>query len=115
MAHIRRVFAEGANAIVARKGDADAGAIFIRTLGADGTSALFGPAPGLEAGTSGERLWRLVAEEGPADPTNPDAVHRIDERLAREINFDPDIWIIEIEDRQGRHFLGQQVPGAGEK
>jgi hypothetical protein len=25
--------------------------------------------------------------------------------LARQIEFDADIWIVSVEDRQGRHFL----------
>ncbi len=29
----------------------------------------------------------------------------IEARLAKEIGFDPDVWIVEIEDRAGRHFL----------
>jgi hypothetical protein len=29
----------------------------------------------------------------------------IEARLAKEISFDPDVWIVEIEDRAGRHFL----------
>jgi hypothetical protein len=29
----------------------------------------------------------------------------VEARLAKEINFDPDVWIVEIEDRAGRHFL----------
>ena len=28
-----------------------------------------------------------------------------EERLRREISFDPDLWIVEVEDRQGRDFL----------
>jgi hypothetical protein len=29
----------------------------------------------------------------------------VEERLQKEIRFDPDVWIVEIEDRAGRHFL----------
>jgi hypothetical protein len=29
----------------------------------------------------------------------------IEERMQREGRFDPDYWLIEIEDRAGRHFL----------
>jgi hypothetical protein len=32
-------------------------------------------------------------------------VAEIEARLAREIKFDPDLWIVEVEDRAGRHFL----------
>jgi hypothetical protein len=33
----------------------------------------------------------------------------IDARLKREMGFDPDLWIVEIEDRAGRHFLDNLV------
>jgi hypothetical protein len=33
----------------------------------------------------------------------------VEERLAREQRFDPDVWIIEVEDRAGRHFLDDVV------
>jgi hypothetical protein len=29
----------------------------------------------------------------------------VEERLQKEIRFDPDAWIVETEDRSGRHFL----------
>jgi hypothetical protein len=29
----------------------------------------------------------------------------VEERLVKEIRFDPDAWIVETEDRAGRHFL----------
>jgi hypothetical protein len=29
----------------------------------------------------------------------------VEERLTREVRFDPDAWIVETEDRAGRHFL----------
>jgi hypothetical protein len=29
----------------------------------------------------------------------------VEERLTKEIRFDPDVWIVEIEDKAGRHFL----------
>jgi hypothetical protein len=38
----------------------------------------------------------------------PDA--SIEAYLAREIKFDPDVWIVEVEDRAGRNFL-DIVPG----
>ncbi len=29
--------------------------------------------------------------------------------LVREIRYDPDVWIVEVEDRAGRHFLDDAV------
>lgn len=89
--------------MVLRKGDPDAGAIFIRTRRPDGTAGLYGPEPGSEDGL---RHWRPLFAEGEKSEAD------IDVRLAREVNFDPDIWVIEIEDRQGRHFLGEFLAGA---
>ncbi len=34
---------------------------------------------------------------------------KVEERLVRELRFDPDAWIVEVEDRAGRHFLEQIV------
>ncbi|MGZ3362389.1 MAG: DUF1491 family protein, partial [Xanthobacteraceae bacterium] len=41
------------------------------------------------------------------DQPAPEA--KVEERLARELRFDPDVWIVEVEDRAGRHFLDQIV------
>ena len=84
-------------AMVVRKGDPDAGTIFVKTRRPDGAAALYGPTPETDEGI---RRWRmLMAEAEGAEPA-------VDTRLAREIEFDPDLWVIEIEDREGRHFLG---------
>jgi hypothetical protein len=40
-------------------------------------------------------------------PTAPQPVSEpsVEERLTKELRFDPDAWIVETEDRAGRHFL----------
>ena len=45
-----------------------------------------------------ERLFTPVTRD-------PIPEHSVEERLTREIRFDPDAWIVETEDRAGRHFL----------
>lgn len=98
-AYLRRCSLEGASAVVVRHGDDDAGAIFIKVNRLDGTARVFGPAPaGLDHAAS-DRLW--TERLGGGD--RPDAA--ADAFLSREAEFDPDLWVIEIEDRQGRHFL----------
>jgi hypothetical protein len=29
----------------------------------------------------------------------------VEERMTRELRFDPDLWLVEVDDRQGRHLL----------
>jgi hypothetical protein len=45
-----------------------------------------------------ERIFMPISKE-------PVAEASVEERLAKEIRFDPDAWIVETEDRAGRHFL----------
>jgi hypothetical protein len=100
-AYLRRCQVEGVAAVVRRRGAEEAGAIFVRIDRLDGTSDLFGPAPqsAFDSAPGAARAFSVSLVEQPA----PDA--SIESYLAREIKFDPDIWIIEVEDRMGRNFL----------
>jgi hypothetical protein len=104
-AYLRRCNVEGVFAAVRRRGAEEAGAIFIKLNRLDGTAELFGPAPQsafAEANPADRAFSRCLAGE-------PAAESKIEERIAREARFDPDVWIIEVEDRAGRHFLEQVV------
>jgi hypothetical protein len=99
-AYIRRCSVEGATAVLRRRGAEEAGAVFVKVDSLDGSAALYGPAPqSLIPGEGGGD--RLFVRMTPPGATPLDA----EERLAREIRFDPDLWIVEAEDRRGRHFL----------
>lgn len=104
-AYIRRCQVEGAFAAVRRRGAEEAGAIFIKVNRLNGTADLYGPAPQsafLESRPA-ERGFSVCLKTQPASESDVEAY------LAREIRFDPDVWFIEIEDREGRHFLDQLV------
>ena len=97
-AYLRRCDVEGVAAALRRRGAAEAGAIFVKIDRLDGTGALFGPAPQSEV----DRDERLFARLHGADWIDTAAA---ESRLQREIGFDSDLWIVEIEDRLGRNFL----------
>lgn len=99
-AYLRRVALEGAVAVLRRRGAAEAGAIYVKIDRLDGRAALFEPAPQSEVGERGvERLWTRAHKN---EWVEPDLVEA---RMAREIAFDPDLWLVEVEDRQGRCWL----------
>lgn len=99
-AYLRRAEIEGAFAVLRQRGAAEAGAIFIRLDRLDGTGALFGPAP--QSVITEDDATRRFCRMHDADWVEPSV---IEDRLARELKFDSDLWIIDCEDRQGRHFL----------
>jgi hypothetical protein len=100
-AYVRRCHLEGAFAVVRQRGSEEAGAIFIKVSRLDGTAALFAPAPqtAFEGARPGDRRFVSSLKAGFAPEAEAEA------RLAREREFDPDLWIVEVEDRAGRHFL----------
>ena len=104
-AYLRRCHGEGAFAAVRHRGAEEAGAIFIKLNRLDGTAELFAPAPQAvfdEAHPSDRAFTRCLGNE-------PVPEGKVEERLTREIRFDSDAWIIEVEDRAGRHFLDRLV------
>ena len=97
---IRRAELAGAFATVARKGDARAGTVIVKAFDTTNRRArLYSEA----FGPDGERLWM--------QPVESDFESELDEYLQRQIRYDPDLWIIEIEDREGRHFITEKVAG----
>ncbi len=102
-AYIRRCAVAGAAAVVVKHGDDDAGAIYIRISRLDGHAALFGPAPAGLSGADFDRRWVSLLGE------NFVTEAEVQSYLDREARFDSDLWIVEVEDRQGRHFLGDDL------
>jgi hypothetical protein len=104
-AYIRRCNVEGAFAAVRHRGAEEAGAIFIKLNRLDGTADLYGPAPqsAFDEARPADRLFTACVNPSPA----PEG--KVEERMAKELRFDPDAWIVEVEDRTGRHFLGESV------
>ncbi|MGO4403107.1 DUF1491 family protein [Bosea sp. RAF48] len=91
-AYLRQAGLDGLFAVLRRRGAREAGAIFVKLDRLDGTAALYGPAPQSLAEDDGERRFQLLIE---ADPLT------VEDRVDRELRFDSDLWLVEIENRIG--------------
>jgi hypothetical protein len=92
-AYLARLRIEGIPAFVVARGDDTAGAVVVKLNTLDGCAEshqrAFEP-------SSGERRWVVLAK-------GPEA--EVDASISRQRGFDPDLWVIEVEDRAGRHLL----------
>lgn len=101
---VRRAEVGGASAFIVRKGDADLGAALVKVATLDRRARLYAPA---QRG-DGALVW-LDLSAGPLG----DDESAVDAQIAKRTRTDPDLWVIEIEDRQGRHFLTEPVDQQG--
>jgi len=93
-AYLTRLRLADIPAFVTAKGDATAGAILVKLNPLDGSARAFTRSFELD----GTRIWATLAE-------GPEA--EVDAAIARQHGFDPDLWVIEVEDRAGRHLLDE--------
>jgi hypothetical protein len=99
---VRRIFADGGYAAIVKRGATEAGAVFIVSRNRFGEISLFGPASQTAYDSErpdDRRFSQIVAT---TDAT------AVDEKLAREQRFDPDVWIVELE--PGQTDVGEFVP-----
>ena len=92
-AHLRRCSAAGIAAYVLHRGDPDSGTLIVKLL-----------RPGIGASVysqtrdaDGRAVWLSVYPDGPVPEDQVDAY------VARAAARDPDLWVVEIEDRDGRN------------
>lgn len=100
-AYLRRCQTEGIFGAVRRRGAEEAGAIFIKVSRLDGTAALYAPAPqtSFDEAKPADRLFVSSLKQEFEPEASAEA------KIKRELEFDSDIWVIEVEDRAGRSFL----------
>jgi hypothetical protein len=94
-AYLARLQAEGISTYVVAKGDATAGAVLVKLATMDGQAQAFQRSVDL---MTGERKWMVLAEG---------EERSVDESIRKQRSFDPDLWVIEVEDRAGRHLLDE--------
>lgn len=102
-AFVRRHNDIGNICVVARRGDPIAGQIFIEIDHLNGTVSLLAPAPStLRTPEDADHLFQRQIEHG-----TPEEVRA---RIERESNFDPDFWLIAVEQRGDD--VGVRIPKA---
>jgi hypothetical protein len=92
-AYLRQRSIAAMPAVLRRRGAAEAGVVFVRVDRLDGRACLLGPAPpSLDSDGGGERRFQLLIE---ADPLT------VEDRIARELRYDSDLWLLEVDDPAG--------------
>lgn len=95
---IRRAEIAGAAVYVVRRGAEEAGAVYLKLARADRRCTVLSQARRGE----GELVWMK-----PLGESSDDAAAA--KYFEKQIRFDPDLWIVEIEDREGRAFVDETV------
>lgn len=98
-AHIRRCAALDLPAFVLRRGDGSAGSVLIKVNRFDLGCIVLSPS----WRGDGCRVWLRATGEVPVAEADADAY------IARSLSRDPDVWVIEVEDRHGRHALDEPI------
>lgn len=97
---VRRAQVAGAAAFVIQSGDASRGDVLVKVARLNGEAHIYAPRTDLD----GNRVFVDLAAQG----VGPEET-QVDQYVTRARQRDADLWVIEIEDRDGRHFLTEAV------
>jgi len=95
-AYLKRLRLENIPVFVTSKGDPTAGVVMVKLNTLDGQAVAYQRSYDL---MSGERAWVILSEGDE---------RQVDDAIAKQRSFDPDLWVIEVEDKSGRHLLDQE-------
>jgi hypothetical protein len=94
-AYLARLRLADIPAFVTAHGDDTAGAVLVKISTLDGQARAM--MRGFDLST-GDRVWQELAGGTEAE---------VDLSIRRQCDFDPDLWVVEVEDRAGRHLLDE--------
>lgn len=94
-AYLARLRQEAIPAFITTKGNPAAGAVLVKLNTLDGAALCYQRSFDL---MTGQRAWVVLSEGEEA---------KVDASIAKQRGFDPDLWVIEVEDRAGRHLLDE--------
>ena len=94
-AYLARLRLADIPAFVVRRGDDTAGAVLVKLNTLDGKATCYQRSFDL---ITGERRWVELTSGEEA---------KVDEAISRQRSFDPDLWVLEVESREGRHLLDE--------
>lgn len=97
-AYRMRLELAGIPAFIVARGDGVAGAVLVKLNTLNGKAVAYQRITAMD----GSRPWDVLLEGEEAE---------VDAAIGRARGFDPDLWVIEVEDREGRHMLDE--PGLG--
>lgn len=95
-AYLARLGLANIPAYILARGDDTAGAVLIKCARLDGTAQLYGREWDYDSDT---RPWAEIATGREAE---------VDDAIRRQRGFDPDLWVVEIESRDGRTLLDEE-------
>jgi hypothetical protein len=94
-AYLARLRLGDVPAFVVAHGDDTAGSVLVKLNTLDGQAQLF------------QRNYHLLEDRQQWDVILSDAEAAVDAAVARQRAVDPDLWVVEVEDRNGRHLLDE--------
>ena len=95
-AYLKRLELAHIPAYITHRGNAHAGAVLVKCALLDGTARAYQRSFDLMTGAR----QGMVLTEGPE--------REVDESIRKQRGFDPDLWVIELESREGRTLLEEE-------
>ena len=94
-AYRARLMQQGIPAHIVRRGDQTSGAIIVKVAFMNGRASCYARS----TGPDGKSVWAPLSVD--------EAEAAVDDMVTRQATYDPDVWVVEVEDPRGRHLLNR--------